>query len=56
MPRLRVIFEKTVVEKMKEQIVVEADSIGLALTIAGRQVEESWDYVSHEVIHDNEIA
>jgi hypothetical protein len=56
MPRLRVIFEKKVVEKMSEQVVVEADSIGLALVSAGRKVDESWDYVSYEEIHDTETA
>jgi len=56
MPRLRVVFEKVVVEKMREQVVVEADNIGLALIAAGRKVDESWDYVSHEEVHDTEIA
>lgn len=56
MPRLRVIFEKTVVEKMREQVVVEAANIGLALAAAGRKVDESWDYVSYEEIHDTETA
>lgn len=56
MPRLRVIFEKKVVEKMSEQVVVEAPNIGLALIAAGRKVDESWDYISHEEIHDTETA
>ena len=50
MPKIRVIFEKTVIEKMVEEVVVEAASIGSGLVSAARKVEDSWSYVSHEVI------
>ena len=56
MPKFRVVFEKTVVEKMMEEVVVEATSIGSALVTAARKVEDSWSYVSHEVIPTAEEA
>lgn len=54
MPKIRVVFEKVVATPMRDEIVVEADSIGLALVTASRQVEDSWNYVFHEVIPADE--